>query len=119
MSGRTVDEAGVIESAVTTALRQAGVAENSAIRRMLVHDAEVCDGVEVIVPDPANGRSISLADRLTQMRLDPQWRGEFPERKPAPSSGRAVSRVEAPSGGVLSVDREHFAAIANGTVRVE
>ncbi len=117
MGAHTVHEATTIESAVTSALRAAGVAESSPIRQTLVHDAQVYDLVQVCVPDP-DGKSVSLADRLLQMRLDPRWRSEFPERKPVRASGRPVSRMNAGSG-TLSPDRQNFEAIANGTVRVE
>jgi hypothetical protein len=116
MAGRTVNEATVIEAAVTSALRSAGIQESSPIREALVHDAEVFDEIEVVVPD-CDGKSVSLADRLAQMRLEPRWRTEFPERKPAPSSGRPVSRMDAGTG-TLSPDRQNFEAIANGTIRV-
>jgi hypothetical protein len=117
MAGNTVDESVTIESAVTSALRAAGVADTSPIRQVLVHDAQVYDMTEVCVPDP-DGKSVNLGDRLTQMRLDPRWRSEFPERKPAPSSGRPVSRMDA-GNGTLSPDRQKFEAIADGTIRVE
>jgi hypothetical protein len=117
MAANTVDESVTIESAVTSALRSAGVDESSPIKQALIHDAQVYDLTEVCVPDP-DGKSVSLADRLLQMRLEPRWRSEFPERIPAPSSGRPVSRMAAGTG-TLSPDRENFAAIANGTVRVE
>ena len=117
MAANAVDESVTIESAVTSAMRSAGVDESSPIKQALIHDAQVYDLTEVCVPDP-DGKSVSLADRLLQMRLEPRWRSEFPEKKPTPSSGRPVSRMTAGTG-TLSVDRENFAAIANGTVRVE
>jgi hypothetical protein len=117
MAGRTVDESVTIEGAVNSALRSAGVLESSPIKQALIHDAEVYDMTEIIVPDP-DGKSVSLADRLSQMRLDPRWRSEFPERAPSSSSVRAVSRLDAGTG-TLSPDRVNFDAIAEGTVRVE
>ena len=113
MSGYSLNEVTTIENAVTRAIADAGLPDNSPIRQALVHDAEVYDLIEVCVPDPASGQSISLKERLAQMRGEPRWKGEFPEKKPA--AGRPVPQVAAP-GATLRPDRASFADIASGKV---
>ena len=77
MAAHSVDEAITIEHAVAEALSEAGAADNSpSLRLSLVHDAEVHDGM-VVTPDE-NGKSVSLKQRLDQMRTEPRWRAEFP-----------------------------------------
>jgi hypothetical protein len=107
MSAHSVEEATTIEGAVAKALGEAGVADTSSIRLSLTHDAEVHDGM-VVVPDQ-DGKSVSIEKRLSQMREEPRWRAEFPEKKPAP--GRPTPT---PAGAILTPGREAFADIVAG-----
>jgi hypothetical protein len=112
MSGHTVDEQIVIEGAVSKALNDVGVRDDSQIRQVLIHDAMVYDLVEVCVPD-ADGKSVSLQSRLAQMKQEPRWKGEFHE-KPAPPGRPAPT----PAGAMLTPDHEAFKKIVNGETMV-
>lgn len=120
MSARNQEQAGTIESAVSTALKAAGVADGSELKGVLVHDAEVYRNADyedvVIVPDPSSGKSISLQDRLAQMRDEPRWRGEFPE-KPAQRPA-SQQQVAVKPGTTLRLDRDSFDALASGKLKV-
>jgi hypothetical protein len=98
----------VIESAVAKALADAGVRDDSAIKQALIHDSEVHDGM-ICVPDE-NGKSVSLSERLAQMREDDRWRADFPAAKPA-APGRPAPT---PAGAMLQPDRSQFEAIVSG-----
>jgi hypothetical protein len=115
MGARNVQESSTIEAAVGQALVEAGVKDDSPIRQVLVHDSEVYDLVEVCVPSSIDGRSVSLAQRLAEMKQDPRWRGDF-AAKPASRPGRPNPT---PAGAMLTPDRESFEKIAKGTARVE
>lgn len=120
MSGHSVDEVAVIEGAVSKALGDAGVRDDSPIRQVLIRDGEVYGGFEVCVPDD-NGKSVSLAQRLAQMRLDQRWRGEFPAEQPKPAAGsnRPVVAQKAPGGSqTYRPDPDVFDGIVNGQIRV-
>jgi hypothetical protein len=114
MGARSLDEVTTIEVAVTRAIAEAELPVSSPIRQALVHDAEVYDITEVCVPD-ADGKSVSLRQRLAQMRDDPRWKGEFPEKKV--QTRPAAPQVAAP-GAVLRPDQASFANIAAGKVVV-
>ena len=106
MSAHSVEEAGTIQQMVTKALGDAGV-DSSSLRLSLIHDAEVHDGM-VVVADQ-DGKSVTIEKRIEQMRTEPRWRGEFPEKKPAP--GRPAPT---PAGAILTPGREQFADIVAG-----
>jgi hypothetical protein len=109
MAAHSVDEAITIEHAVAEALSEAGAADSSpSLRLSLVHDAEVHDGM-VVTPDE-NGKSVSLAKRLEQMRSEPRWKSQFPAAKPAPPGRPAPT----PAGAMLTPTREAFDAIVSG-----
>jgi len=108
MSAHSVDEAITIEHAVAEALGEAGAADSSGLRLSLTHDAEVHDGM-VVTPDE-NGKSVSLAKRLEQMRSEPRWKSQFPAAKPAPLGRPAPTSA----GAMLTPDRSHFDEIVSG-----
>jgi hypothetical protein len=109
MAARSVEEATIVEGAVAKALSEAGVKDDSPIHQRLVADSEVYDLVEVCTPSSIDGRSISLAQRLVEMRADPQWTREFPEKKPAPGRPAPI-----PPGATLRPDRASFDDIVSG-----
>jgi len=109
MAPRTVEEATAVDRAVGTVLNDAGVAVNSPIRAALVHDSEVHDGM-VSVCDP-DGRSVSLKERLAQMRKDARYKDEFPKQVAAPPSRPPAAT---PAGAILTPTREQFAEISSG-----
>jgi hypothetical protein len=108
MAAHSVDEAITIEHAVTKALDEAGAPDSSGLRLFLTHDAEVHDGM-VVVPD-LDGKSVSLATRIEQMRSDPKWRADFPAAKPAPPGRPAPT----PAGAMLTPTRSQFDEIVSG-----
>jgi len=111
MTARNLDEATTIEAAVTKAVADAGLPDSSPIRAALVHDCEVYDGYSVCVPDP-DGRSITLQERIEQMRSEERWRREFPPARPVASrSGKPALRA---AGAILTPDRSSFADIVAG-----
>lgn len=115
MAARNLDEATTVEAAVTKAVVDAGLPDDSPIHAALVHDAEVYDGYSVCVPDEA-GKSVSIEKRIEQMRSEERWRREFPPAKPV-ASRPGKSGVPA-AGAILTPDRERFSDIATGKVAV-
>jgi hypothetical protein len=112
MTARNLDEATTIEAAVTKAVADAGLPDSSPIHAALVHDGEVFDGYSVCVPD-LDGRSVTLQERIEQMRSEERWRREFPPARPVASrSGKPASGVTA--GAILTPDRGAFADIVAG-----
>jgi hypothetical protein len=111
MAARSVEEATIVEGAVAKALSEAGVKDDSPLKQVLVHDAEVYDLVEVCTPSSIDGRSVSLEQRLVEMKADPQWAREFKE-KPAPSSSRQPTPT--PAGAILQPDRSQFSDLVSG-----
>jgi hypothetical protein len=110
MGARNVQESSTIEAAVGQALVEAGVKDDSPIRQALVHDSEVYDLVEVCVPSSIDGRSVSLAQRLAEMRGDPRWKSEFKEK----SAVRPPAAAATPAGSILTPDRSQFADLVSG-----
>jgi hypothetical protein len=108
MGAHNVDEAIEIDGAVTRELIEAGVADSSPIRLSLIHDAEIHDG-QIVVPDE-NGKSVSIRQRLEEMRGSDRFKGQF-KPKPAPP-GRP------PKLDPLNLTPEQFAAVADGKVVV-
>lgn len=115
MAARNLDEATTIEAAVTKAVVDAGLPDDSPIHAALVHDAEVYDSYSVCVPDEA-GKSVSIEKRIEQMRSEERWRREFPPARPV-ASRPGKSGVPA-AGAILTPDRGSFADIASGKVVV-
>lgn len=112
MAARNLNEATTIEAAVTKAVVDAGLPDDSPIHAALVHDAEVYDGYSVCVPDEA-GKSVSIEKRIEQMRSEERWRREFPPARPVASrSGKPTSGV--PAGAILTPDTGAFADIVAG-----
>jgi hypothetical protein len=111
MAARSVEEATIVEGAVAKALSEAGVKDDSPLKQVLVHDAEVYDLVEVCTPSSIDGRSVSLEQRLVEMKADPRWAREFKE-KPAPSSSRQPTPT--PAGAILQPDRSQFSDLVSG-----
>jgi len=109
MGAHTVQEATTIDGAVTRALSEAGVKDGSTIRQALIHDAMVYDLVEVCVPDES-GKSVSLEVRLSQMREDSRWKGDFTKAAAAPNRPQAPTAA----GAILTPTREQFAEISSG-----
>lgn len=107
MAAHSVDEAVEIDGAVTRELREAGVADSSPIRLSLIHDAEIHDG-QIVVPDE-NGKSVSLRQRLEEMRGSDRFKGQF-KQKPAPP-GRPTPT---PAGAMLTPTRSQFDEIVSG-----
>jgi hypothetical protein len=113
MGARNVQESSTIEAAVGQALVEAGIKDDSPIRQVLVHDSEVYDLVEVCVPSSIDGRSVSLAQRLAEMRAEPRWSSQFREKRPAAAAaGRPPTPV--PPGATLMPTRDQFADIVSG-----
>jgi len=110
-----VDELVAIQHAVTKAADDAGIQDGSAIRQHLVHDSEMTFAGEIVTPDP-DGRSVTLAERLEQMRSETKWRADFPQ-KPAAGAGKPARPVAIP-GAVLSPDLAAFDQIVKGTAKV-
>jgi hypothetical protein len=111
MSAHTVEEATIVEAAVSKALADAGVAEDSPIGRRLIADAEVYDLVETCVPSAIDGRSVSLEQRLAEMKVDDRWKSEF---KAKPAASRPHAAAATPAGAMLTPDRSHFEDIVSG-----
>jgi len=107
MSGY-VDEITAIEHAVARALSDAGVKDDSTVKAVLVHDAEMHDGT-IIVCDP-DGKSVSITQRLSQMKNDPRFRDDFPKASAPPNRPPAAT----PAGAILAPDRSQFEAISSG-----
>ena len=113
MAARNLDEATIVEAAVSKAVSDAGLPDNSPIHAALVFDAVVYDSCSVCVPDEA-GKSVSIEKRIEQMRSEERWRREFP---PARASRSGKPGVPA-AGAILTPDRERFRDIAAGKVAV-
>jgi hypothetical protein len=107
MSGFSAEEAITIQQAVAGALKDADIADNSPIAAVLARDSELHDGM-ISVCDP-EGRSVSLTQRLEQMRTESRWRSEFPAKPGLP--GRPAPM---PAGSILTPTRESFAKIVAG-----
>lgn len=110
MTARTLDEVTIVEAAVSKAVADAGLPEDSPIHATLVFDSQVYDGYSVCVPDP-EGRSVSLQQRIEQMRSEERWRREF--ARPLASRPGKPSGVAA-AGAILTPDRSAFADIVAG-----
>ena len=110
MGARNVQESSTIEAAVGQALVDGGVKDDSPIRQALVHDSEVYDLVEVCVPSSIDGRSVSLAQRLAEMRADPRWKSDFKEK----SAVRPPTTAATPAGAMLTPTRSQFDEIVSG-----
>lgn len=111
MSARNVDEYEVITAAVAKACSDANVRAGSEIQAHLIHDCEVLDQVDVIAPSMLDGRSVSLEQRLMEMRSEDRWKAEF-NAKPAPSRPNAAAAT--PAGSILTPDRSQFADLVSG-----
>jgi hypothetical protein len=101
-------EAHFIDVTVTQKLSDHGVAHDSTLKPLLVRDAEISMAgttASVRVRDE-NGNSVSLDERLSDMKLDPRWRHHFPKGPPTvPASD-------------LRATRENFSEIASGRIKV-
>jgi hypothetical protein len=115
MAARNLDEATIVEAAVSKAVSDAGLPDDSPIHAALVFDAVVYDSCSVCVPDEA-GKSVSIEKRIEQMRSEERWRREFPPARPvAIRSGKPGVPA---AGAILTPDRERFRDIAAGKVAV-
>lgn len=110
MSGYSVQEHETITAAVAKAVGDAGVKDGSQIAQRLIHDAQVFDLVEVVVPGE-DGKSISLKERLAQMKSDDRWKSDFHVAVERPAPGRSAP---IPTGAILSPDRAQFADLVSG-----
>lgn len=101
-------EAHFINTTISQAMSNAGVAHNSPLKALLARDAEikmVGSAAWVRVPDE-HGQAVSLEDRLAEMKADPRYRHHFPV---GPTT---VSSTD------MRATRERFHEIASGSIRV-
>ena len=108
MQQRTAVEQRFVDAKINDALSAAGLPVTSPLRALLDRDAQVTDGGrEAFVCIPREDRTITLADRLSELREDPMYRAHWSAPKPTVKASDARSLTE------------NFADIAAGRVTVE